>query len=89
MLIQIVPCFFLGLYWRRLSATTVLCGVLVGLAVALGLWANGTAKVWGYHAGVVGLAANMTCCIIGRLLVPTPADQESGADVTERPMGGK
>jgi len=72
-LIQIVPCFFLGLYWRRLSAGTVLTGMVVGLIVALGLWASGTTRVWGFHSGVVGLIANLICCLAGRLLAPAAA----------------
>lgn len=64
-LIQIVPCFFLGLYWKRLSSRTVLTGLLVGLAVALWLWGMGYARVWGFHAGLVGLAANLLCCLLG------------------------
>ena len=80
-LIQIVPCFFLGLYWRRLSAPTVLVGILVGLAVALGLWSWGTTRVLGFHSGVVGLAANLGCCALGRLLAPVDATaHQSTAD---------
>ena len=69
-LIQIVPCFFLGLYWKRLSSRTALAGVLVGLGVALGLTLAGYPRVWGFHAGVVGLDVNAGCCAIGALLAP-------------------
>ncbi|NKB69103.1 MAG: sodium/solute symporter [Candidatus Latescibacteria bacterium] len=64
-LIQIVPCFFLGLYWRRLSARTATVGMLLGLGLALGLTAAGQPRVWGFHAGVVGLAVNALCCAAG------------------------
>jgi Na+/proline symporter len=64
-LIQIVPCFFLGLYWKRLGARVVTAGLLVGLAIALGLTAVGLTKVYGFHAGVVGLAANVVICAVG------------------------
>ena len=73
-LIQIVPCFFLGLYWRRLSAGTALTGMLVGLAIALGLTAMGTPRVWGFHAGVIGLAANVVCCAIGAWMTSAEED---------------
>ena len=69
-LIQIVPCFFLGLYWKRLSSRTVLTGLLVGLAVALWLWGMGYTRIWGFHAGVVGLGADFLCCLIGTRLDP-------------------
>ena len=69
-LIQIVPCFFLGLYWKHLSSRTALTGMLIGLAVALGLTLAGHPRVWGFHAGVVGLALNAGCCAIGVLLAP-------------------
>ena len=62
-LIQVVPCFFLGLYWRRLSARVVTIGMVAGIVCALTLTATGYTKVAGFHAGVVGLAVNaMLCC---------------------------
>jgi len=69
-LIQVVPCFFLGLYWRRLSSSVVLTGMLVGLAIGLGLTAAGQPKVWGFHAGVVGLAFNFVICALGTAWFP-------------------
>lgn len=64
-LIQIVPCFFLGLYWKSLRAPVVMTGLLAGLVVALGLTAIGQPKVYGFHAGVVGLALNVLICAVG------------------------
>ncbi len=64
-LIQIVPCFFLGLYWTRLSASAVLMGMIAGLATALGLTWTGYARLGGFHAGVVGLAVNFALCCLG------------------------
>ncbi|SVC72927.1 uncharacterized protein METZ01_LOCUS325781, partial [marine metagenome] len=72
-LIQVVPCFFLGLYWKRLSSRVVLAGMLTGLAVALGLTAMGITRVVGFHAGVVGLGLNFVVCAVGTMLVPGPA----------------
>ena len=69
-LIQVVPCFFLGLYWKRLSARTALVGMLAGLAVALGFTFAGHKLVWGFHAGVVGLGVNGAICALGAWLVP-------------------
>ena len=84
-LIQVVPCFFLGLYWQRLSAQTALTGMLVGLGIALGLtgagrlgltWA-GQPLVWGFHAGVIGLFANIGICALGAWLVPASKNEAS------------
>ena len=63
-LIQVVPCFFLGLYWRRLNAATVTTGMIAGLAIALVLTLTGHTRVAGFHVGVVGLGVNtMVCCL--------------------------
>jgi SSS family transporter len=64
-LIQIVPCFFLGLYWRRLNARVVTIGMIAGLVCALSLTAAGHTKVAGFHAGVVGLVVNAAICCLG------------------------
>ena len=75
-LIQIVPCFFLGLYWRRLRTRVVTAGLLAGLAIALGLTAAGVSKLYGFHAGVVGLGANFLICAAGCLLAPAEREEE-------------
>ena len=75
-LIQIVPCFFLGLYWRRLRTPVVIVGLLAGLAVALGLTAAGHSKLYGFHAGVVGLGVNFLLCAAGRFLAPAESEGE-------------
>ena len=69
-LIQVVPCFFMGLYWKRLTAGTALVGMGCGLVVALGLTWAGHAMVWGFHAGVVGLIVNSVICAVGTALKP-------------------
>lgn len=72
-LIQIAPCFFLGLYWKRLRGRTVLTGMLAGLLVGLGLTWLGYPRLWGFHAGVIGLLVNFGCCLAGVL---RPATRE-------------
>ena len=69
-LIQVVPCFFMGLYWKRLTAGTALVGMVCGLVVALGLTWTGHKMVWGFHAGVVGLIVNSVICAVGTALKP-------------------
>ena len=70
MLIQGVPCFFLGLYWKRLGAKTALAGLLAGLTLALILTFAGHRMVWGFHAGAVGLMVNGAVCGLGTWLFP-------------------
>ena len=75
LLIQCAPAFYLGVHFRRLNANAVITGVVAGLAVTLGLswsdWLGFSAqsyeKVWGFHAGVVGLAVNLAVCFAGML----------------------
>ena len=66
-LIQIAPCFLLGLYWRYLSSETVALGMVAGLVMALGLTWTGQARLLGFHAGVLGLGINLSICAIGTL----------------------
>ena len=75
LLIQCVPAFYLGVHFSRLKANAVITGVVAGLAVTLGLswsdWLGFSAQsykqVWGFHAGVVGLAVNLAVCFAGLL----------------------
>lgn len=73
-LIQVVPCFFMGLYWKKLTAGTALLGMVCGLIVALGLTLMGKPLVWGFHAGVLGLFLNAAICAVGTVLKPAPAN---------------
>ncbi len=74
-LIQVAPCFFFGLYWKRLSARAALVGMVCGLAVALGLTFGGKAMIWGFHAGVIGLGINAVICITGTYCKPATSGQ--------------
>ena len=61
-LIQVVPSFFFGLYWKRLQSRTAIVGLVAGLVVALVLWWLGYGTLWGFHAGVIGLFVNCSIC---------------------------
>jgi len=75
LLLQCVPAFYLGVHTtsHRLTAKTVMTGLATGLVIALGLnlsgWIGWTdhnySKLWGFHSGVVGLAANLAVCFAG------------------------
>ncbi|MFH1571054.1 MAG: sodium:solute symporter family protein [Gemmatimonadota bacterium] len=64
-LIQVVPCFYLGLHWRRFEARTAVAGMVAGLAIALGMTWAGVPRLAGFHAGVLGLAVNLAICAAG------------------------
>ncbi|MEE3232685.1 MAG: sodium:solute symporter family protein [Candidatus Latescibacterota bacterium] len=63
-LIQVVPSFFFGLYWKRLQSRTAIVGLVAGLVVALVLWWQGYSTLWGFHAGVIGLFVNCSICVV-------------------------
>jgi Na+/proline symporter len=77
-MVQISPVFLLGLFWRRLAGWAMLGGVLTGTSItlvlwvgaALGYWDVAARSPWGISAGVWGLAANYTVCVIGGLVAP-------------------
>ena len=70
LLIQCAPCFYLGIHWKDLTASSVLVGIFVGLAVTiilsfagdLGLLEMNYKTVFGVHAGIIGLMANVIVC---------------------------
>jgi SSS family solute:Na+ symporter/sodium/pantothenate symporter len=76
LLIQCVPAFYLGVHCKNLSARVVITGILVGLMVALGcsfsealgISDHNYKRVWGFHAGVVGLSLNLLVCVVGIIL---------------------
>ena len=62
-LAQLSPLFLLGLTWRKFTAGPALLGIVVGMGLAMGLTLNGYGRVWGIHAGVLGVAANYLICV--------------------------
>ncbi len=72
-LIQLSPAFILGTLHERdapgsFSARDILTGLVIGLAVALGLWAAGIRSLHGLHPGVIGVAANYSAVLLSRRL---------------------
>ena len=70
LLVQLSPAFFLGLHWKGLRARPVFAGLVVGLAIALGLAFAVGGKPWGIHAGLYGLPVNLAIAVGGSLLLP-------------------
>ncbi len=67
LLIQCVPAFLLALHWRGLRAAPCAAGLLIGAAIAAGGVLSGTARLYGLHLGVLGLAVNATVAGLGSL----------------------
>jgi SSS family transporter len=63
LLVQTAPVFILAAVWPRLDATAAISGMLLGLVIGIGLTLAGFGKVWGIHAGVLGLAVNVAACM--------------------------
>ncbi len=74
LLVQLVPAFMLGIHFSGLRTVPVLMGLLIGLTISLAL-AFGpfpfvvAGKLWGFHPGLYGLLANMTCVLAGSFLM--------------------
>jgi SSS family transporter len=70
LLVQLAPAYMLGIHWSGLRARPTLAGLGAGLSIAL-LLAFGpfdfvvAGKVWGFHPGLVGLAANAAIAVLG------------------------
>lgn len=63
LLIQCVPAIYLGIHSRTLGARAVIAGMVTGLLVTATLIALDMGRVSGIHAGVIGLAVNLTICL--------------------------
>ncbi len=67
LLIQLSPAFILGVWWPRLSARPVLAGIAAGVIIVIAMTASGYGKLYGFHAGLYGLALNMAVCVTASL----------------------
>jgi len=79
-LIQVAPAFLLGLYWKGLSKTGVLLGMLSGAVLAGGMTFSGMKTLWGWHGGVLGLALNIVVSVIFSLLFPDSKEEQERAE---------
>lgn len=72
LLVQLVPVIMLGLRWSGLRAIPCLCGLVLGVAVALIIPFGGfefvsKGKIFGFHPGLIALLPNMSIAILGSL----------------------
>ena len=65
LLIQTAPLFILSVLWPRMTARGAMAGLVVGACLAAGLSLSGYGRVWGWHAGVIGLVVNVLICVAG------------------------
>ena len=82
-LIQTAPLFVLGALWPRFNATGAAAGMAAGTLLAAGLTLAGLGKVWGWHAGVLGLALNVS---VGVCVSWAGRRQAAGAFRDNRPL---
>lgn len=75
LLIQCVPAIYLGVHCKSLNARTVITGMIVGLAVTLGMIAMGWSRVSGIHSGIIGLAFNLAICFFSIFKAVLPGKQ--------------
>ena len=70
LLVQLVPAFIIGLHCNKMNGQAVLAGIVFGLTVSLVLPFSGfdfveNGKVYGLHAGLIGLIPNTTVALLG------------------------
>jgi SSS family solute:Na+ symporter len=65
LLIQCVPAFLLAIHWRGQRADATLAGLAIGTVLSVGLTFAGVPRLFGIHAGIVGLAVNTIVVVIG------------------------
>jgi SSS family solute:Na+ symporter len=63
MLMQLAPGFILGAYWRGMKSNTPFWGLVCGLICIFALYPIGTLVNWGVHAGIFGLAVNLSVIV--------------------------
>ena len=63
MLMQLAPGVILGAYWRGMKSNTPFWGLVCGLICIFALYPIGTLVNWGVHAGIFGLAVNLSVVV--------------------------
>jgi SSS family solute:Na+ symporter/sodium/pantothenate symporter len=77
---QIFPAIVVGIYWKRLSAAPVFWGMFVGAITAGMLTLTGNSTIMGIHGGIIGLAANLTICVVGSYITPFTKEKSKHAE---------
>jgi len=74
LMIQVSPAFMLGIHFKWLRAKPVFWGIICGVIVALSipyldLSCISKGKVYGFHAGLVGLIPNLIIVLVGSYFI--------------------
>jgi SSS family solute:Na+ symporter len=68
---QFFPGVVLGLYWRRVTTSGVLAGMIAGVATAIFLMLSHRDPLFGWSAGFVALCFNFLVVTLVSLLTPS------------------
>lgn len=80
-MMQLLPVFVGGLYWRRASKTGALASMIVGITVySVANWGVDRSLIWDIHPGVWGVVAGSPCFIAGSLLEGTSVEDRRRAE---------
>ena len=74
---QFFPGVVLGLYWRRVTSTAVLIGLIVGVASAVFLMLTHRDPLFGVSAGFLALCVNFLIVVCASLLAGWPQKQQA------------
>jgi SSS family solute:Na+ symporter len=77
---QFFPGVVLGLYWKRVTMSGVFGGLVVGVAVVVGLILSHRDPFFGWSAGFVALCLNLLVAVGVSLVTGTPASNMSTVD---------
>ncbi len=86
LLSQVAPAIILGLNIKSINKEAVFYGLLIGLALSLGLmfahWEGilTTERPWGFHAGLWGLLANLITILVVSVLLKNEKKQLDNPD---------
>ena len=71
-MLQLAPSIILGVLISRLNWLNVFCGIVVGVSVTIALKfiPSGESYMFGIHAGIWGLGANLMVIFLTQVLVP-------------------
>jgi SSS family solute:Na+ symporter len=72
---QFFPGVVLGLYWKRVTAAGVFCGMIAGVAAAVFLMLSHRDPLFGLSAGFLALCLNFLITVFGSLLTPGPGER--------------
>ena len=67
LLVQLSPAFLLGIHWKGMRAGWTLAGLVTGVLVATSLALLVDGKIYGIHAGLYGLGANLAVVVVGSM----------------------